>query len=82
MLAGVRKILIISTLGGLAKLSRAAWRRQPIGYPTDLAEQPSLDGLSQAFIIGEEFIGKDSCCLILDDNIFTAGTSPITCSRQ
>lgn len=78
MLAGIRDILLISTPEDIAGFQRLLGDGSEFGINLQYAVQPSPDGLAQAFIIGEEFIGKDSVCLVLGDNIFYGqGFSPM-----
>lgn len=78
MLAGIREILLISTPEDIAGYQRLLGDGSEFGIELSYAVQPAPDGLAQAFIIGEKFIGKDSVCLVLGDNIFYGqGFSPM-----
>jgi glucose-1-phosphate thymidylyltransferase len=76
MLAGIRKILIISTPDDTPKYKSLLGDGSQIGLELSYINQPTPDGLAQAFIIGEKFIGDDNVCLILGDNIFYGGQLP------
>src|SRR5210317_1159438 len=70
MMAGIKEILIISTPDDLPNFQRLLGDGKSLGMEFEYVEQPTPDGLAQAFILGEEFIGNDDVCLILGDNIF------------
>ena len=82
MLAGIRDILIISTPQDLPKFMELFGDGQEIGLNISYQEQPKPEGIAQAFIIGEDFIGKDSVCLILGDNIFYGHSLSLTLQRM
>jgi len=82
MLAGIKDILIISTPQDLPKFRELFGDGQEIGLSISYREQPKPEGIAQAFIIGEEFIGEDSVCLILGDNIFYGHNLSMTLQKM
>jgi len=82
MLAGIRDILIISTPHDLPKFKELFGDGQEMGLNISYKEQPKPEGIAQAFIIGEEFIGEDSVCLILGDNIFYGHSLSMTLQKM
>jgi len=82
MLAGIKDILIISTLQDLPKFELLFGEGREIGLNISYKEQPKPEGIAQAFIIGEEFIGNDSVCLILGDNIFYGHNLSMTLQKM
>jgi len=82
MLAGIKEILIISTPQDLPKFRELFGDGQRVGLKISYKEQPRPEGIAQAFIIGEEFIGEDSACLILGDNIFYGHSLSLTLQKM
>ena len=81
MLAGIREVLVITTPEDQAAFRRLLGDGSDFGIQISYAAQPSPDGLAQAFIIGETFIGDDSVCLVLGDNIFYGSRSAKACKK-
>lgn len=82
MLAGIKDILIITTPEDSESFQRLLGNGEQFGINLQYTVQPSPDGLAQAFILGEEFIGQDSVCLVLGDNIFLVRPSASSCKRR
>ncbi len=82
MLAGIRDVLIITTSEDQSSFQRLLGDGGQFGVRLSYAVQPSPDGLAQAFIIGEDFIGQDSVCLVLGDNIFMDKGLRLSCMKQ
>ena len=82
MLAGIKEILIISTPQDTPRFKELFGNGNDLGLQIEYAVQESPDGLAQAFIIGEEFLGDDSVCLVLGDNIYYGGGLSKCCNEQ
>ena len=82
MMAGIRDILIISTPKDLPNFERLLGDGSRYGISLQYKVQPSPDGLAQAFLLGEDFIGDDACALVLGDNIFYGNGLAANCARQ